>query len=87
MLRNNVNRLALLLTLPMLLLTACASKSQSSSPERAIPPLRPEARQPAAPSICLPSCSAGLTRLRESSRESLTTGALPGGSAKATTTR
>ncbi|ONC18297.1 hypothetical protein AQ911_27000 [Burkholderia pseudomallei] len=87
MLRNNVNRLALLLMLPMLLLTACASRSPSLSPECMIPALRPEARQPAAPSICLPTCSAGLTRLRESSRESLTTEALPGGNAKATTTR
>ncbi|KVE88133.1 hypothetical protein WI99_11780 [Burkholderia cepacia] len=87
MLQNNVNRRALLLMLPMLLLTACASRSPNLSPERAIPPLRPEARQPAAPSICSPTCSAGLMRLRESSRESLMSEALPGSNAKATTTR
>ncbi|ACT83036.1 Rz1 gp24' [Burkholderia phage KS9] len=87
MLRTNVIRRALMLPALLLLLTACASKSTSSSPVHAIPAMRPEARQPSAPSICLPTCSAGLTRLRENSRESLTSGALPGGSAKATTTR
>ncbi|KUZ33567.1 hypothetical protein WS52_18590 [Burkholderia territorii] len=84
--KNVIKRAPMLLPL-LLLLTACASKSPDFSSVGAIPPLRPEARQPATPSICSPTCSAGLTRLRENSRELLTSGALPAGSAKATTTR
>lgn len=86
MLRNYVTRRALPLMLPLLLLTACASKSPSSSHGPTIPPLRPEARQPMTPSICLPTCSDGLTRLRESSLESLTSAVSPASSVSATTT-
>ncbi|AIO33324.1 putative rz gp24 [Burkholderia cenocepacia] len=82
MLQKNVTWRALMLPPLLLLLTACASRSPSLSPERAIPPLRPEARQPATPSICLPTCSDGLTKLRENWRESLTSGELPVSSAR-----
>ncbi|VWB35526.1 hypothetical protein BAR24066_01549 [Burkholderia arboris] len=87
MLRKNVIRRPLTLLLQMLLLTACANRLPHSSPMPDVPELRPEARQPVAPSICLPTCSAGLTRLRESWQRSLTSGVLPGGSASVVTTR
>lgn len=78
------SRMLLLLALP---LAACSSASISSSQPPAIPPLPPEARQPATPSICLPTCSAGLTSARESWRNMLTAPALPASSVSATTTR
>lgn len=87
MLRNNVIRRALMLSPLLLLLTACASRLPCSSPALAIPPLPPEARQPTTPLICSPTCSAGLTREREIWQKSLTSGASPGASASATTTR
>ncbi|MDR8786728.1 hypothetical protein FEP82_04705 [Burkholderia multivorans] len=87
MLRKNVMRHAAMLLLPMLLLMACASKSPRSSPTPGMPGLRPEARQPAAPLICLPTCSAGLTKQRESWRESLTSAVSPASTASAVTTR
>lgn len=86
MLRKNGIRHAVTLLLPMVLLTACASKSPRLSPTLGVPPLRPEARQPATPSICLPTCSAGLTKRRESWRESLTSEVSPASSASAVTT-
>ncbi|ETP64874.1 hypothetical protein BDSB_05580 [Burkholderia dolosa PC543] len=76
------SRMLLLLALP---LAACNSASISSSQPPSIPPLPPEARQPATPSICLPTCSAGLTSARENWRKSLTSGALPASNASATT--
>ena len=51
-----------------------------------IPALPPQARQPATPSICLPTCSAGLTRERESWRNSLMLPTQPGSPASAATT-
>ncbi|AWD90836.1 Rz-like spanin [Burkholderia phage vB_BmuP_KL4] len=86
MLRKNVIRRAPMLLPLLLLLTACASKSPRSSSAPTIQPLRPEARQPATPSICSPTCSAGLTKLRESWRNTLTVPASPASSASATTT-
>ncbi len=87
MLRKNVIRHAAMLLLPMGLLTGCASKSPHSSSTSDVPALRPEARQPMTPSICSPTCSAGLTKLRESWRESLTHAASPASSASAVMTR
>ncbi|KVP24299.1 hypothetical protein WJ86_14620 [Burkholderia multivorans] len=87
MLRKNVIRHAAMLLLPMALLTACAGKSPRSSPTPGVPALRPEARQPTAPLICLPTCSAGLTKRRENWRESLTSAVSPASSASAVTTR
>lgn len=63
-----------LLVLTLLVLTlwlaACSTVSPPLSPlpvpPPAIPPLPAQARQPATPSICSPSCSAGLMKLRES---------------------
>lgn len=55
---------------PLLLLTflaGCASVSPPSVvPPPKVPPLPSEAKQSPAPAWCLPSCSAGLTTLRES---------------------
>ena len=87
MLRKNVIRRALTPLPLLLLLTACASRSPSSSKAPDIPPLRPETRQPATPSICLPTCSAGLTRERESWQKSLTNAASPASSASTAMTR
>ncbi len=87
MLRENVKRLWLMPLLLLGLLTGCVGRSPSSSPMFDVPVLRSEARQPATPSICLPTCSAGLTSARESWRRSLTSGALPASSASAVMTR
>lgn len=85
--RKNVIRRALMPMLLLLLLTACADRSPRSSQTFGVPPLRPEARQPVTPSICSPTCSAGLTRERESWQRSLTNAASPASSASAVTTR
>ncbi|AOI98082.1 hypothetical protein WS66_20730 [Burkholderia sp. LA-2-3-30-S1-D2] len=77
------SRMLLLLALP---LAACSNASISSSQPPAIPPLPPEARQPATPSICLPTCSAALTSARASWQSTLTVPASPASSASATTT-
>ncbi len=84
---NNALPRSRMLLLLVLQLAACSSASISSSQPPAIPPLPPEARQPATPSICLPNCSAGLTSARESWRRSLTSAASPANSASAVTTR
>ncbi|VVE05679.1 hypothetical protein PMO31116_02334 [Pandoraea morbifera] len=58
-----------------LLMTGCASSLPNIQLPRDIPPLPAEARQPTAeqiPSICSQGCSAGLTKLRETSLSSLT---------------
>ncbi len=87
MLRKTAIRRALMLLLLLLLLTACASKSPRLSQAPAIQLLRPEARQPATPSICSPTCSAALTRERASWQESLTSAASPASNVKETTRR
>lgn len=61
--------LAPIVTLLLVALSGCASAPRSL-PQPAeqvpqIPPLAPQARQPQRPEICLPTCSAGLMRLRE----------------------
>ncbi|QJD55078.1 putative phosphodiesterase [Pseudomonas phage MR15] len=67
--KNRPLRLLMLLSLT-LLATGCASKLESWQPRQvvcpAIPELPNEARQPPAPPWCSPTCSAGLTRERES---------------------
>ena len=58
-----------------LLLTACAQTATVIAPPPEpprIPALPPQARQPAMPSICSPTCSRGLTLQRESWRKRLT---------------
>ncbi len=73
--KNRPLRSMMLLSL-MLLATGCASKPESWQPRQvvcpAIPELPNEARQPDAPPWCSPNCSAGLTRERESSLNTLT---------------
>ena len=60
--------LVLMLSLLTLLAVACSSVSPALLPPPvkppAIPALPPQARQPVTPSACLPTCSAGLTKLR-----------------------
>ncbi len=56
-----------LMLLPLMtLLAGCAHESPNYHADPpAVPVLPVEARQPTPPAICLPSCSAGLMRLRE----------------------
>lgn len=49
-----------MLSLLMLSLAGCASKSAPFSPR--VPALPPEARQPQTPAWCVPTCSDGLRR-------------------------
>ena len=73
-----------------LLSAGCVTKSPPTVPpsEPARRPALPkEARQPPTPSICLPTCSDGLTLERESWRASLTKGAPPAQPASAPPTR
>lgn len=73
-----------------LLLTACATNSPVIAPPPeppAIPALPLQARQPPTPSICSPTCSAGLTRERQSWRNSLTRPTPQDSPASAATTR
>ncbi len=84
---NNEQPLSRMLLLLVLPLAACSSVSTSSSQPPAIPPLPPEARQPATPSICLPTCSAALTSARASWQSMLTVPVSPASSASATTMR
>ena len=70
---------AALALLPMLLAAGCASKSPASLPMPkpvqlpALPEQARQAQQDQLPSICWPSCTAGLTKLREQSLQSLMT--------------
>ena len=84
-------RLALTLTVLLLLLPGCASNSPPTSPQVVecpkIPALPPQAQQPALPSWCSPTCSAGLTKLRESWQQQLTSPTPPAGPASASTAR
>lgn len=90
-LRNKLRLLPQMLLLPALLLTACAHESPDLSlpPEHpAIPPLPAQARASlvAIPSMCSSTCSAGLTKLRESWLATPTDSGSPGSPASATTT-
>ena len=78
MMRENRKwRLHLVLLLPALLLTGCASTPANWSPPQAacpaIPALPPEAKQTAAPPWCSPDCSTGLSNEIESWRKDLMT--------------
>lgn len=89
---RTARRLAALLLLPLLLVSACAplkpNSAQPSQPGRApVPPLPTEARQPTPPSVCLPTCNDGLTRLRTQLLDLLTKAGEPGSPASASTTR
>ena len=71
---------ALMLRAAMLLVLAvsamgCAQTSPVIAPPPEpprIPALPPQARQPAKPSMCSPTCSSGLMKLRENWRKRLT---------------
>lgn len=71
------------------LATACSSASPLSRPVAGpqIPPLPASARQPAAASICSPTCSDALTRERESWQQLLTPPAPPARPASGPTNR
>ncbi len=70
----------MLLVLP-LLLQACVASLPATPPlfvkPPAIPALPKEARQPQIPSVCLPTCSAALTKDRASWQAMLTVPELP----------
>ena len=64
--KTRLQRLPLMLLPLMTLLAGCAHESPSYHAAPPVVPVLPvEARQPTPPAICLPSCSAGLMRLRE----------------------
>jgi len=72
--KNRPPQRPLMLIVPALLLSACASKSPVSVRAPEIPPLPAEARvsQVPTPSICSSGCSAGWTTLVETSADTLT---------------
>jgi hypothetical protein len=69
-------RRALMLWLPMLLLSACTTRPETWSAAQVAPPAVPqlpsEARQPPAPPWCSPNCSRGLTSERASWQKRMT---------------
>ena len=77
---NSTPRAAMPLLLA-LLLTACATPPAplppAAVPPPQIPPLPAQARQPTAPAICSPSCSAALGIWLQSLQEQLTPPAPP----------
>ncbi len=76
MLRNNERLPKVLLLGLMLLASGCTTTPANSPPPSVaparIPPLPLEARQPAAPQWCSPTCSHGLMLERENWRQRLT---------------
>ncbi len=79
---------ALTLALLALLVSGCAHNSSPPVLRPAeVPPLPPQARQPAKPPICSTTCSDGLTKLRTKSLDSLTSPTPPAQPANAPTTR
>lgn len=76
MLRNNERSLKVLLLGLVLLASGCTTKPENSLPPSVAParilPLPLEARQPAAPPWCSPTCSHGLMLERESWRQRMT---------------
>ncbi len=79
-----------LVPLMMLLTLVLLTWGCSSVPSRPVvvppPPLPPEARQPPAPSWCLPTCSAALSRTHGAWLNSPTSAASPGLPASGPTT-
>lgn len=80
-------RLSSVMLLP-LLLAACASAPNNSPPSVAplVPPLPLEARQPALPAWCSPTCSAGWRRMVETLLQPQTQPTVPVSPAKPNTT-
>lgn len=85
---NKLPRPVPLLIVLVLLSAGCATRLPPIAPPSVQPAQRPplpkEGRQPPIPSICLPTCSDGLTRARENWRASLTNAAPPAPSASDT---
>jgi len=85
--RNNSLPPVLMPLLLSMLLASCRASLPPIEPPSVQPPQRPplpqEGRQPPIPSICSPTCSAGLTLERESWRASLMNAAPPAPSASA----
>lgn len=75
MANNRLPVLGTMLTALVLLSAGCAHNSTPSVPPSVLPAQRPplpvEARQPKPPSICLPTCLAGVERLFENLGSSL----------------
>lgn len=69
-----LDRALLTLILPVLLLSACASKSPSYNVVPAIPPLLAEAKvsQVPTPSVCSPNCTTGWSKMVGQSADTLT---------------
>ena len=74
MLKLKSASLKMLLSVPVMLLTACSVVPKPLPPNVPIPPviqpaqipaLPPEARQPKTPELCSPTCSEGLRKLLE----------------------
>jgi len=76
---------ALTLTLPLLLAAGCATPSLRY--DSTAPQLPAAAMQPAPPPICLPTCSAGLMKLRTQSLDLLIERTQPASDASAPTRR
>ena len=88
MVKNVWKLRAAILSALVLSVTGCAQTSTVTAPPPEpprIPALPLQARQPAMPSICSPTCSAGLTTQRESWRASLTWPTPPAAPASAPT--
>ena len=90
--RPNLKPLAMMLLIPALLVSGCASVSPNSPPPVVVagprnPPLPAQALQPTPPEICLPSCSAGLTKLRTELLNSLPAPMLPASPASGSTAK
>lgn len=90
MVKNRLPVLGTMLVVLVLLNVGCANSLPPTAPPSAQPPQRPrlpaEARQPKPPSICLPTCSAGVERLFVSWGSSLTLPTAPAPSASGTPT-
>ena len=82
--RSRLSVTALLLLLLLLLFAGCSTPRLVPVVQPA-PPLPKEARQPAPPPLCQPSCSDGLLRLLESWQRPPTSEEQPGTPASAPT--
>ena len=78
--------LALMLPACLALLSACSTAPVVPAQQALIPPLPVQARQPAPPTWCRPTCSAGLSQLLDSWPTPPTRPASPAKPASAATT-
>lgn len=80
-------RLVLMLMLPPWLLAGCETLRATPPAGPVVPPLPAQARQPAPPQWCSPTCSAALTRERASWQQQLTQPESPASPASGPTRR